>query len=147
MFNIFKNIKKPQETTFTKYMKIAAVILVVLVIVLEFRSCNKKEEDKNLLQQEQVKEISPQEALEMEKAFYASKKFVKEALADADSIDFPDYGDQVKISSSNGKTFVVKTWADEINKSGVNIRHNYTAEMERKNGLEWQCRSLVLNEK
>ena len=147
MLDIFKslNLKKPQETTFSKYMKIAAVILVVVAIALEFRSCNKDEENA-AKQTEQVREVSPQEALEMEKAFHASKKHVKEALPNADSIAFPDCGNQVKISSSNRRTFVIKTWADEINQSGINIRHNYSVEMERKNGLEWQCRSLMLDE-
>jgi len=149
MLDIFKslNLKKPQETASTKYMKIATVILIIVVILLEFRKCNKDDEENAAIQTEQIKEISPQEALEMEKAFHASKKYLKEALPNADSISFPDYGNQVEVNSSNGKIFIIKTWVDEINQSGINIRHNYSAEMERINGLDWQCRSLILDEK
>ena len=128
-------------------MKIGAAIIIVLIIVVEVRSYlnsgNEGTSDKKGMET-----ITPEETLSRERAFYASKEYVQQILIEADSIVFPVYGEQVLIASDNNhKIYTIETWVDEINAAGIGIRHEFKAEMAKKEEHEWHCRSLILDGK
>ncbi|MCD7972760.1 MAG: hypothetical protein LUG18_08855 [Candidatus Azobacteroides sp.] len=141
--------KKPPETTFTKYMKIGAIIVALIVIILEVRSCRQQPGTITPETEEQQKReiLTPEETFARERAFYASKKYVQEVLQEADSLTFPSYGEEVKVIHSNNKIYLVKTWVDEMDSTGVNIRHTYEAEVERIEERNWKYHSLIMDGK
>lgn len=138
-------MKKPQNTTFTNYMKIGAVIAAVFVIFMEVRSCTKEKNSET--DSKQTETIAPKEEIIRERAFYASKTYVREALSDADSIAFPPYVNDKQVSVAyDNNLYIVEAWADEIDASGINVRHKYKAEMKRIDERDWSCRSLILDD-
>ncbi len=124
-------------------IKIAAVVAVVFVLFLEFRKCDGKQKD-DVIQQEAV---APAEALSRERAYYASKDFVRKALSQADSIVFPDYDKSAVFVTSQKNIYTVNTQIDEITASGLSTKHEYIAQMEKIEERNWSCRSLLLDGK
>lgn len=141
---MFKNKHKNHPSV--RYLKIAAVVAAVFVLFMEFKRCSddRKKNDPEMIREEVV---TPEEALSRERAYYASKDFVKKAFLTTDSLEFPVYGKEQVSVTSDKNNYTVNTWVIETSGSGLSVKHEYKAEMEKIEERRWNCRSLTIDNK
>lgn len=64
--------------------------------------------------------------------YYYSQRLVKEKLKSPKSAEFPSYSDS--FAKKNGNTITISAYVDAENSFGANVRTNYAATIEIKDG-------------
>ena len=129
-----------------KYLKIGAIVAAVFVAFTEFKRCNEdRKETKTQTKQEEI--VVPEGALSRERAFYASKDYVRKALAQADTLIFFEYSPEQVSVSSDKNIYLVNARVEEKTQAGLSVKHEYKAEMRKIEERNWRCISLKMDDK